>query len=100
MNNRRLISLTICWILAVVLGLPVLSFANNESVTNPEAEQHFKKAIELRMATDYDAAITEYKKVMSLSPNSEIAQNAQYWMGQSHLKAGQLSAALVRVIRR
>ena len=94
MNNKRLVALTISWILAVVPGQCVLSFAGTESGTNTEAEQHFEKANELRKAADYDAAITEYKKVMSLSPKSKIAQDAQYWIGQSYFKAGQFDAAL------
>ena len=94
MNNKRLISLTICWISVIALGLCVSSFAENESGTNTEAKQHFEKANELRKIADYDAAITEYKKTISLSPNSKIAQDAQYWIGQSHFKAGQLDAAL------
>jgi len=92
--NKRLVTLTICWIVAIVLGLAVQSSANNESETIKKAEQHFEKAIELRKAANYDAAITEYEKVISLSPDSEIAQNALYWKGQSHFKAGQLDAAL------
>jgi len=41
MNSK--LSLTACWILAIVLSLCVLLFANNESETNPEAEQHFER---------------------------------------------------------
>ncbi len=94
MNNKRSITLALCWILVTISGLCVLSFAGNESGTNPEAEQHFEKANELRKAANYDAAITEYKKVMSLSSNSKIAQDAQYWIGQSHFEAGQFDDAL------
>jgi len=94
MNHKRLISLTTCFILSVVPGLSVLSFAGNESETNTEAEQHYEKAYELRKATDYDAAIAEYEKVISVSPNSKIAQNAQYWIGQSYFESKQFDAAL------
>ena len=94
MNNKRLISLAICCILVVVPGLAVLSFADIESGTNTEAEQHFEKANELRKAADYDGAITEYKKVMSLSPKSKIAQDAQYWIGQSYFESKKFDAAL------
>jgi len=94
MNNKRLIALTICCILTVVPGLCVPSFADSESGTNTEAEQHFEKANELRKLADYDAAIAEYKKVISLSPNSKVAQDAQYWIGQLHFKAGQFDDAL------
>jgi len=94
MNHKRLFSLTICWILAVVLVLPVLSLAGNESETNPEAEQHFQKANELHILADYDAAIVEYQTVISLSPNSKIAQNAQYWIGQLYFESKRFDAAL------
>jgi len=94
MNNKRLISLTVCLILATVPGISSLVFADAASDADTKAEQHFEKANELRKATDYEGAITEYKKVIALSPKSKIAQDAQYWIGQSHFKAGQFDAAL------
>jgi len=94
MKNKRLISLTACLILTTAPGLCVLSFANNTSETNPEAEQHFQKANELHILADYDAAIAEYRTVISLSPNSKIAQNAQYWIGQLYFESKQFDAAL------
>ena len=95
MNNKRLIALTICCILIVIPGLCVLSFADTESGTNTEAQQHFEKANELRKVADHDAAIAEYEKAISLSPKSKIAQDAQYWIGQSYFAAGQFDAALI-----
>jgi len=94
MNNTRPITLTVCWIVAIVLGLSVQSFANNDSETNPEAEQHFQKANELHILADYDAAIAEYQTVISLSPDSKIAQNAQYWIGQLYFESKRFDAAL------
>jgi len=94
MNNKRLISLTACLILATIPGISSLILADVASETDKEAQQHCEKANELRKAGDYDGAITEYKKVMSLSPKSKIAQDAQYWIGQSHFGAGQFDAAL------
>ena len=91
MNKRLILSIS-CLILATVLC--VLSFAGNESEINTEAEQHYEKAYELRKVTDYDAAISEYEKVISLSPNSKIAQNAQYWIGQSYFESKQFDTAL------
>jgi ankyrin repeat protein len=94
MDGKKLLSLTACWIFAIVPGLCVLSFAENKSETNPEAEQHFQKANELQILADYDGAIAEYQKVISLSPNSKIAQNAQYWIGQLYFESRQFDAAL------
>jgi TolA-binding protein len=94
MNHKSLISLTVCCIFAAITGSSVLSFAGNESETIANAERHLEKANELRKLADHDGAIAEYKKVISLSPDSDIARNAQYWIGQTHFKAGQLDAAL------
>ena len=94
MNHKRLVSFTICCILLVITGSSVLSFSDSESETNFKAERHLEKANELRKLADHDAAIAEYEKVISLSPDSDMARNAQYWIGQSHFKAGQLDAAL------
>jgi ankyrin repeat protein len=94
MNNKRLISLTACLILATVPGISSLLLADIASETDTKAQQHCEKANELRKLADYDGAITEYKKVISLSSNSKIARDAQYWIGQSYFKAGQFDAAL------
>jgi Tol biopolymer transport system component len=57
------------------------------------AAQHFERANELLKRADYDGAIAEYQKVVSLSPDGKIAQDAQYWIGQSHFRAGQFDTA-------
>ena len=94
MNNKRLVSLTICFILYGVLGITIQTCTANESSADPKAEQHFEKANELHKLADYDAAITEYKAVISLSPKSAIAQNAQYWIGQIYFETRQFDDAL------
>jgi len=93
MNNKKIIQLIICLIL-VASVLCTLLFAGNESGTNTEAEQHFQRANELHINDDYDAAIAEYEAVIQLSPNSKIAQNAQYWIGQLYFEIRQFDAAL------
>jgi len=94
MNHKKLISIATCFILSVVFGLSALSLAGDASEADAEAEQHYEKAYELRKAADFDAAIAEYEKVISLSPNSKIGQNAQYWIGQSYFESKQFDAAL------
>jgi len=76
-------------ILAAIL---VISISTNAQTTQ-EAEQHFEKANELLKRMDYEAAIAEYTKVINLSANSKVAQDAQYWIGQSHLRAGRFDDA-------
>ena len=94
MNNKKTISLTICWILLLAAGLSLFSYANNESGTNIEAEQNFERANELRIKADYEAAITEYNKIISALPNSRIAQDAQYWIAQSYFEMRQFDTSL------
>jgi len=94
MKNTSLVLLTICVSSTIFPGISVTALAGNESETNKKAEQHFVKANELRKVADHDGAIVEYEKVISLSPDSKVAQNAQYWIGQSHFQAGRLDASL------
>jgi len=61
--------------------------------TVKEAEQHFQKANELLKRMDYEGAIAEYSKVINLSSGSKVAQDAQYWIGQSQFRAGQFDDA-------
>ena len=93
MKKITLASLTMCLILVIVLVISAATLADTASETNKKVEQHFEKANELLKSMDYEAAIAEYKKVINLSSNSKIAQNAQYWIGQTHFRAGQFNAA-------
>jgi Tol biopolymer transport system component len=58
------------------------------------ADQHFKKAIILLKQTQYQDAIVEYEKVISLLPDSEIALDARYWIGQTYFQMGKYDKAL------
>jgi len=93
MKNITLISLTICLIFVIVLVISASTLADIASETKTKAEQHFEKANELLKSMEYEAAIAEYNKVIELSSDSKIAQNAQYWIGQSHFRAGRFDAA-------
>ena len=75
--------------LVIVLVISVTA----KTKTFPEAQQHFEKANELLKRMDYEGAIAEYNKVINLSSGSKVAQDAQYWIGQSQFRAGQFDAA-------
>jgi len=81
--------ITIFPALIIVIAISVTAKAQ----TIPEAEQHFEKANELLKHMDYQGAITEYGKVINLSSSSKVAQDAQYWIGQSHFRAGRFDDA-------
>ena len=93
MKRVTLVSLTVCLILAIVSGISASTLAETTSETMTKAEQRFEKANELLNRKEYKAAIAEFEEVMNISPKSKIAQDAQYWMGQSHFMAGQFDAA-------
>jgi Tol biopolymer transport system component len=76
-----------------ILLIVLVTSASANTDTDRTAQQHFEKANELLKQMDYEAAIAEYGKVIDLSSGSKIAQDAQYWIGQSHYKAGRFEAA-------
>ncbi len=82
---------------AIFLILPLILtasvFAGTTTPVNKEAEQHFEKANELLKCMDYEGAIAEYNKVVNLSSDSKVAQDAQYWIGQSQFRDGRLDDA-------
>ena len=93
MTERISIRLIIFNILMVVLVISASASADIASEAKIKSEQHFEKANELLNRMDYEAAITEYGKVIDLSSDNEITQNAQYWIGQSYFRAGRLNDA-------
>ncbi len=61
---------------------------------NEKAERYISQGNELYKVWEYELAIKEYETALQLNPNSLIAQNAQYYKGQSYFKAGQYDKAL------
>ena len=94
MINKKIISSITCCVFMIVSGICISSFANTGSGTNSEAEQHYEKANELYKIADYNNAVIEFKTVIELSPNSAIAQNAKYWIGQLYFETKQFDAAI------
>jgi Tol biopolymer transport system component/TolA-binding protein len=58
------------------------------------AEKHLKKGNEMFSRWEYESAIQEYRKAMELNPNSLLALNAQYCIGQSWFRAGNYDLAM------
>ncbi len=77
----------------LVLLIVLVTSVSAKTDTVQEAQQHFEKANELLRRMDYEGAIAEYSSVIELSSDSKINQDAQYWIGQSHFRAGQFDAA-------
>jgi Tol biopolymer transport system component len=58
------------------------------------AERQFADAIALLKQENFSDAIAAYEKVIRLLPESPIAQDARYWIGQTYLRMGKYDEAL------
>lgn len=59
-----------------------------------QAEQKFSEAVTLLKREDFSEAIAAYEQVIQLLPQSPIAQDASYWIGQTYLRMGKYDEAL------
>jgi TolA-binding protein len=94
MKKIAFFSLAICTILIIVWGIFALPLADVSSDNSKKAEQHFEKAVERIRQLRYEDAIAELEKVITLVPESKIANDAHYWIGQAYFSSGQYDAAL------
>jgi len=101
MKKISFLILAMCITLAIVLAIEptsawfeALPLENSAEDADKLAEQHFEKAIKLLKQDNFQDAIVECEKVIKLLPKSKIAQDAQYWIGQTYFRMGQLDEAL------
>jgi len=59
-----------------------------------EAEKHMKNGNELFKRWEYESAVKEYENAIKLGPNTQLALNAKYCIGQSWFRAGKYDTAL------
>jgi Tol biopolymer transport system component/TolA-binding protein len=64
-----------------------------------EAEKHMKNGNELFKRWEYESAIKEYENAIKSGPNTELALNARYCIGQSWFRAGKYDAALATLTK-
>ncbi len=76
--------------------LSLLTKAENRALAEVEsqAERHLDKGNELFKRWDYESAVREYEKAIKLRPNTFMAMNAQYCIGQAWYRAGKYDIAL------
>lgn len=60
-----------------------------------KAEEHFKQGNELFKRWEYESAIDEYENAVKSGPNTQLALNARYCIGQSLYRAGKYDQALL-----
>ncbi|MEI7421892.1 MAG: FISUMP domain-containing protein [Prolixibacteraceae bacterium] len=79
----------------VTLAKAKITLSDNLSLrATPEAEQSLKLAADLFKQLKYEAAVAEYEKAIKLAPKSQLAQEAQLWIGHCYFKLGKNDLAL------
>src|SRR4030043_989966 len=58
------------------------------------AQRQFVEAVTLLKQDNFSDAIAAYEKVIQLLPESPIAQDARYWIGQTYFRMGKYDEAL------
>lgn len=53
----------------------------------------YSQAFDALKASNYQAAISGFESFLSSYPNSPIAENAQYWLGEAHYAKGEYDLA-------
>ena len=89
------LGLVFMWQFGPVNARPMPPATAGQSVeTNNLAERQFADAVALLKREDFSEAIVAYEKVIRLLPESPIAQDARYWIGQTYLRMGKYDEAL------
>lgn len=79
----------------VALAKAKLTLYNRAAAeTTLKAHQSFNLAADLFKQSEYKSAITKYEKVINLDPKSQLAQEAQLWIGHCYFKLGKNEQAL------
>jgi Tol biopolymer transport system component len=94
MKKITFFSVVIFISLSFVWGIVAFSSGESDSDRDKLADQHFTRAVDFINKLMFDEAIVELEKVINLVPESKIAADAQYWIGQSYYKAGNFDDAL------
>jgi Tol biopolymer transport system component len=68
--------------------------ATQSAEANILAEKQFAEAVALLKQENFSDAVAAYEKVIQLLPESPIAQDARYWIGQTYFRMGKYDEAL------
>ena len=84
------------WIMEDFLPLDKLAqkTEKEDAILRQKVEQYMKEGKKLFDQWEFEAAIKEYENVINLYPNTLLAQNAQYYIGQSWFRKGNYEKSL------
>jgi hypothetical protein len=89
------LGLLFMWPFGSIKAGPVSQAAARQSAEASNlAERQFAEAVTLLKRENFSEAIAAYEKVIQLLPESSIAQDARYWIGQTYFRMGKYDEAL------
>ena len=73
----------------------IIATDNNDDDSGPQDEQsHYHRAFELLKSGQHQPAITGFQTFLETYPDSPLAANAQYWLGEAYYGAAQYEQAV------
>lgn len=75
--------------LLILFTVTYIGCSHTRNTINMSAEEHFNYAIELYNDEDYIQAIQEFQAINLQFPASSVADDAQYYLADSHYKKGE-----------
>jgi tol-pal system protein YbgF len=75
-------------------GSPSGESPDQPSAEEPPAKARYQAAFQKLKAGDYSGAAQAFREYLARFPDSRYADNAQYWLGESHYVQGQYERAL------
>lgn len=75
--------------LLILSAIILTGCSNTRNTVNLSPEEHFKYAMELFTDEDYLLAIQEFQAINLQFPASSVADDAQYYLAESHYKKGE-----------
>jgi Tol biopolymer transport system component len=89
------LGLVLMWQFGPINAGPTSQATTTQSVeVNTLAERQFSEAVLLLKRENFSDALAAYEKVIQLMPESPIAQDARYWIGQTYFRMGKYDEAL------
>ena len=76
-----------------VAGAGPVSAAPDSSTARSEADSLYSSAYTDYLSANYPLAVSGFEEYLRLFPESELADNAQYWIGESHYSRQQYQLA-------
>ena len=76
-------------------GIPPASISSPSTTDTPECQDLYREAVRLFQDQKYHPAIQEFRTFQRRCPESQMADDAQYWIGESHYVQNDYNRAIL-----